>query len=383
MTTDKTFEFDIRQKHRRQRTVLIVLGGLLSVVAVVAGLRLQERMQPPPVQVRPPLAVKSITLEPGTFVLGRRYTGTIEAEQRVVLSAQLSASVTAVPHREGAQVRAGDLLVRLDQSEQAQETHRLTAAGARIKADLAFWRGQLTRDETLFRDRVIPERAVEETRRTVANLEASLRENQHALETAYTRRGYAEVHAPFDGVVQKVHVLPGELAIPGKPLLEIVAAEPLKAVVPVPQADLADLRPGLTVRIAVPAADGDWEGRVDRVYPALDTATRSATLETFLPKGLAALRPGMVATVDVQLVRREEVLTVPRQAVQERGGASGVFVVEEEQARWRPVAVGPVQGGAVLVERGLQPGERVIVTPDPGLTDGLAVLAVQSGAREP
>lgn len=381
MTTDATFDF--RQKRRRQLTALILLGGLLSVVAVVAGLRLQERMQPPPMQVRPPLAVKVVTLEPGTFVLTRRYTGSIEAEQRVVLSAQLTASVTAVPHREGAPVRAGDLLVRLDQSEQAQEIQRMNAAGARIKADLAFWQGQRARDEALFRDRVIPERAVEETRRTVAGLEASLRENRHALETAYTRRGYAEVRAPFDGVVQKVHVLPGELAVPGKPLLEVVAAEPLKAVVPVPQTDLADLRSGLAVRIEVLAADGAWEGRVDRVYPALDTATRSATLETFLPKGLTALRPGMVATVDVQLVRREDVLTVPRQAVQERGEASGVFVVEEDRARWRPVTVGPAQGGAVLIEQGLQSGARVIVTPDPGLTDGLVVVAVQSGALEP
>ncbi len=381
MTTDDPFEF--RQKHRRQRTALILLGGLLSVVAVVAGLRLQERMQPPPMQVRPPLAVKSIILEPRTFVLTRRYTGSIEAEQRVVLSAQLTASVTAVPHREGVQVRAGDLLVRLDQSEQAQEIQRLNAAGERIKADLAFWRGQRARDETLFRDRVIPERAVEETRRTVAGLVASLRENQHALETAYTRRGYAEVRAPFDGVVQKVHVLPGELAVPGKPLLEVVAAEPLKAVVPVPQTDLADLHPGLAAHITVSAAEGAWEGRVDRVYPALDKATRSATLEMFLPKGLPALRPGMVATVDVRLVRREGVLTVPRQAVQERGEASGVFVVEEDRARWRTVTVGPAQGGVVLIEQGLQPGERVIVTPDPGLTDHLAVWTALGGAREP
>lgn len=381
MTTD-TFDFH-QKKHRRQLTALILLGGLLGVVAVFAGLRLQERLRPPPMQVRSPLAVKAVTLEPGTFILARRYTGSIEAERRVVLSAQLTASVTAVPHREGAQVRARDLLIRLDPSEQTQETQRLTAASARIKADLAFWRGQLTRDETLFRDRVITARAVEETRRTVASLEASLRENRHALETAHTRRGYAEVRAPFDGVVQRVHVLPGELAVPGKPLLEVVAAEPLKAVVPVPQADLADLRAGLAGRITVPAIDGVWEGHVDRVYPALDEATRSATLEMFLPRGLAALRPGMMATVDVELVRREGVLTVPHQAVHERNGTSGVFAVDGEQARWRPVTVGPAQGGAVLIEQGLRPGERVIVTPDPGLADGLAVLAVHSGVREP
>lgn len=361
-----------RRSVRWVAAVLIV--GLVAVVALV-GARLHARLEPVDASPVSPLAVQTRVLQPQTFVHSIHVSGSVEAERRVALSAQLAATVTEVPLREGAQVAEGAVLVRLDDAEQREEVARLAAAADRVEADLTFWQEQLATDRRLLESKTISRRAFDETRRQVASLEAAQHEARQALQSARIRLQYAVVCAPFDGFVQRVHVLPGELVQPGTPMLEVLAAEPLKVVVPVAESDLNQLQPDQTAQVQIPAVDGAWAAKVDRIYPGLEAGTRSATLELFLPRGLGAVRPGMAADVDLVLTREENALVVPRQAVRERQGKTGAYVLHEGEAQWRAVQTGAAQDGRVQILAGLQGGDEVIVTPHPQLADARPVVA--------
>ncbi len=357
----------------RQRRALWILALLLILLTAVSAVRVRARLEPVAVLPDPPLAVETLELEPARFVISRSYTGTLDARQRVVISSRLTAAVTGIPFREGEEVAAGSPLVRLDDRELVEEQARLEAAEERIRADLAFWQTQLKRDEKLFQAGTVPEKNRDESRRMVNTLQASLRENREGQSVARTRRGYTELDAPFAGRVQAVHILPGEMAVPGKALLELVAAAPLEAVVSVPQSDLAELRTGLSAEVLIPAIGARVTGRVDQIYPALDADTRTATLQVLVPEPGPGLVPGMQAEVTVILQAEEDALTLPIQAVHERSGESGVFVAENGVARWRPVVVGESADRGIRVKSGVRPGEQVVVTPDPRLRDGRAL----------
>ncbi|HKJ76042.1 MAG TPA: efflux RND transporter periplasmic adaptor subunit [Gammaproteobacteria bacterium] len=365
---------------RSRRTAVAILLVALLGVAGFAGVRVWERMQPIPKPERPPLAVAVERAEPGTFRVGHRYTGTVKAMRRATVGARIGATVTAIPHREGAKVAEGAVLVRLDDDEPAAEIRRLKAMRERLKNDRAFWQKQVQRDRTLYRKGNIPERSLDESIHRLAGIEAQLDENRHAREAAQTRLGYTVITAPFAATVQAVHTELGEVTAPGKPLVELVSRERLKVVVPVPQGDLARLREGQPLRVRLPETGETWQATIHHLYPAVEDRTRTATLEGRLPpSAAAALRPGMSIEAQAVAERFLDAITVPLQALHERKDGSGVFVAEDGEARWRPVAPGPDQDGRVLVRSGIEPGSRVVVTPSPDLADGRAVRVAGSG----
>ncbi|HSH28742.1 MAG TPA: hypothetical protein VK971_02450, partial [Thiohalobacter sp.] len=89
----------------------------------------------------------------------------------------------------------------------------------------------------------------------------------------------------------------------------------------------------------------------------------------------AGVRPGMAVEASIEIARREDVLVIPQQALRQRQGGAGVFVLAEGIAHWRPVRVGAVQQGRVEVLSGVQPGDELIVTPHPQLAQGRPAVA--------
>jgi len=353
-------------------TVSILLA--LGTLGVIGTTRIRERMEPPPVAPARPVAVETLTIAPRPFAIERTYTGTIEAWRRVLPAARISSLIVSLPHREGDRVRAGDLLVKLDDRELIDEVRRLEEAGRRIEADVGFWRRQSERDEALFASGTITQRRRDETRRTLASYEASLRESRNVVAIARTRLSYAEIRAPFDGVIQSTHVLPGETAVAGQDLLEVVSLGSMKAVIPIPQDDIHLLGAESHVELSIPALRLTWDANVDRIYPALDPSTRTATFEVMLEDMPAEIQPGLQVDARLFAARLDRVLAVPVSAVRDRTGEAGVYVVEAgTKAAWRPVETGLAGQGVVVVRTGISAGDEVIVTPDPRLADGKAV----------
>src|SRR5699024_4611512 len=111
----------------------------------------------------------------------------------------------------------------------------------------------------------------------------------------------------------RLYVQRGELAQAGSPVLELVADDTLKAELQVAQNDVPALHEGLPVSVRVPALNRDWAGRIDRIYPALDDATRNATIAVLLPAA-EGIQAGMAAIVRARVAAYDQVLTLPAQA---------------------------------------------------------------------
>lgn len=359
-------------KLRARRPLLALLAGVLGIAAI-AGWRLSERLERPEVVAPPPLLVETETVTAQPLVIRTRYSGSIEADRRAMLSSRLTSTVNERYVKEGDLVEAGQTLLRLDATEQEQELARLEAAARRIEADLGYWEKQLKIDRRLFREGTVSEQKLQDTRRQVAMLQASLEENRQSLRLAQTRLGYATVSAPFDGAVQTVTVDNGETVTTGTPLLELVDSGQLKAVLQAPQADRGRLSPGLRAYLHLHHLATEFPGVVGKIYPALDSVSRNVTLDIPLPAGLAVAQPGMSVSAEIVLARIESALTVPLQAVQKRNGETGVFVVHDEVAQWQPVETGPMQDNRVQLLSGISAGEQVITTPYPALQAGSAV----------
>lgn len=355
------------------RLALVALGAL-AVALLVSRLSGLRGMPVPEEPIVPVVRVETAVVHP--LQVYQTYTGTITARERFEVSAQVNATVLAVPKREGDRVIKGELLAMLDATEFRAEVAHQRATIERQQAELAYWEAQLDRNRTLIKSFVVSQQTLEDSERQVRMLRASVNEANEVLSQANTRLGYTEVRAPSDGFVQTVYALPGDLARAGAPLMELLDDRALKVTVTLPQSDLATLTTGAPAVVEITSLGYGHSGVLDRLYPALDVRTRTATGEVFLGDATENLRPGMLASVSLRLFALDAAITVPVHAIHYRNGLPGVFVDNTGRAEWRNVQTGFSVGERVHIVGGVDAGAAVIVTPDSRLADGVAVKRV-------
>ncbi len=365
---------------RLQKTGLFFV---LLVFAALIGFRFHERLQlrldPEPSRTPSPPAVEVIKARPEIFVESRTFQGEILADDHAVISARTTGKVIKVYPRQGESVSQGDLLVRLDHEEQLRELDRIRAAGDRIRGDLDLADKQLARQKELFAREIIPRDSLDVAEHRVLALRAQLRENQAGLELLLQRLKYVEESAPFEAVVQKVHVQQGELVSPGIPLIELVSLMNLKAFFSVPQNEASGLMPGMPVSIEIPALDyTSFSSLIHSINPALEPGTRNLTATSFFPVNADRVRPGMAVNVGVDLQQAHEAIMIPDQAVQRMGTQAWVYVVADDQVHKRKIEPGPSRQGQIMVLKGLDEGELVVVTPDQRLRDQSRVSVIMA-----
>ncbi len=352
--------------------------ALLALIAWAALDKYRETVAPEPPKPAPPIAVRVETVAAGPFAVERNWRGQIAVDDRATLSAQWTAAVEALPFREGQYVAAGEIVYRLDDSELRSERERLDAVLARLDGELTTARRELVRQRELYERKLTPEKLLDEASQRVDSLRAQRREAEANRSLVATRLSYTVGRAPFAGTIQRLYVQRGELARAGSPVLELVADDTLKAEVQVAQSDVPALQEGLPVVVQVPALGWEREGRIDRIYPALDDATRNATIAVLLPAA-EDIQAGMAAVVHARIGVYDQVLTLPIQAAHSEHGADWVFVAEDGHARRRAIDTGETSQGRVHVRSGLEVGQQVIVTADPRLRDGAAIHVVEDG----
>lgn len=369
---------------RLQKTALTFA---LLVLAVVIGFRFHERLElrldPEPSRTVPYPLVEVLEIKFETFVESMIFQGEVQADDRAVISARATGKVLKVYPAEGESVSRGNLLVRLDHEEKNRELERIRAVEDRLRSDFDLADKQLSRQKELFAREIIPRDSLDVAEHKVVALKAQLRENQAGLALLLEQLKYVEESAPFNGLVQKTYVQKGELVSPGKPLLELVSLENLKAFFSVPQNDASKLMPGMPVSMHIPALDdSEVSSVIHSINPALEPGTRNMTATAFFPGNADRARPGMAVNVHVELNKTQEAVIIPAQAVQRLGTESWVYTVEDNHARKRKIETGPTRQGRVMVLKGLEEGELLVVTPDQRLKDQSQVSVIRKqGAK--
>jgi RND family efflux transporter MFP subunit len=332
-------------------------SGLPTFCAITLGLFLVACSKPHEATAPgalPPAAVRVQKIEAVKRPALEEVVGTVQPKLEAVIEAKTSGRVTRLPVTLGQAVKQGDLLVELATQEVQA---RLDQAKASLRqADLEFNRFDRLRAQGATTQ---AEFDAAETRLNVARAAAA---------EAEALSGYARIVAPFDGVVSRKHADVGDLAMPGKPLLDLEGRSGLRLVADVPVWLADHVQIGVQLAVQVETRTAGLAGTVAEVSPAADPDTRTVRVKVDLPEA-EGLRAGQFGRLAVP-GNEATFLLAPASALVRRGQLEILFVLVEGRAQLRLVRVGKESPQGIEVLSGLAPGETVVVEGAGGLRDG-------------
>jgi RND family efflux transporter MFP subunit len=335
-----------------KRNLLLALSGLV-LLALGIGCRHHE---PNPVSTEnlPSAPVTVHRLEARETELIEETVGTVRSKRHARIEAKVSGRVLEVLVVVGQTVRAGEVLVRLEVSETRARLEQARAVDEQARSDFRRLASLLERQAA--------------TPAEFESIQARARAAAAAVKELESLAGNGEIAAPFDAVVTSKSVETGDLAMPGKPLIELEDPQTMRLEVQVGESLIRHLQPGLALPVRAPSWDGPVQGVVSEISPAADPASRTLLVKLELPS-TPRLRSGAFARVDLPGGRAKS-LRVPSVAVIQRGQLELVFVAAEGHARLRLVKSGRVSGAETELLAGVSAGESVIVEGASGLRDG-------------
>lgn len=328
---------------------LFLLAGLLLAAAGCG--RKSER--PEPGQL-PPATVKAQALEKVKRVATEEVVGTVRAKLRSVIEAKVSGKLEQMLVVPGQQVKAGELLTVIEAREVQARYDRAVAVRQQAESDLK----RLT---ALFEQKILSQAEFD-------NAQARARVAAAAVTEAETMLGYTKVAAPFAGVITRKHADVGDLAAPGKPLLDMEDSTVLRLEADVPEAVVGRLKLGDQLPVRVAALDTNLEATISEIAPAADPNSRTFLVKLDLPN-TPGLRAGQFGRVAMP-VGETSALRVPASAVIQRGQMEIVFVIRDGRAQLRLVKTGRRIGGEVELVSGVEAGEKIVIEGAMALLDG-------------
>lgn len=293
--------------------------------------------------------------------------GTVAASDNARIASRLSGYVQLLHADVGDPVKAGQLLLTVDNrgvKAQVAQAHAVLSQARASLADAAF---NYDRYSSLYSEGAVTRQQYEGVKRNYAVAQAGVKAADAQLAQANAQRAYAEVRAPFAGVVTARYVQQGDLATPGKPLMQIQSPGHLEVHAQISDRASAALEPGDT--IGIEDADMYATARVLHLSPAADPSTGTHLLKAALPAG-TKLAAGDFVRVRIPIGKRQA-LFVPDTALVERAGISAVFIVDDtDHVHLRMVRIGEQQHGRSEILSGLTAGERVVIRPPGALENG-------------
>ena len=188
----------------------------------------------------------------------------------------------------------------------------------------------------------------------------------------------AQITAPFAGTVLRVDAIPGQLAQPSQPLVELADLNALQIEILVPQAVSAKLNAGLEANLHCANCPDGAKGRISRIFPAPDGASLQVTVWIAPSAGVIYLTPGASVTADLALSGTSGSLWLPDEAILAQGLEHKIFVVNNGKAAEVAVTVGMHNGGRSQILSGLKAGDRVVVEGGWQLLDGTAITEAKA-----
>lgn len=296
------------------------------------------------------------------------YMGTapLEARGEAQVVAKTSGIALAVLADVGQQVRAGQVLVRIDRD-------RATLQVAQSEAQVRKLEANYRRATQLAGQQMVSANDVDQLRYDLENARAAYR-------LARLELSYGAVTAPISGVVAARNIKPGNLVQINTPIFTIVDNSRLEATLNAPEREIEVLKAGQAVQLAVDALPGKtFEGRIDRVSPVVDSGSGTFRVVCAFDGG-GELQPGMFGRIRINYDQRADALAIPRTALLDDGNAPAVFTVRGGKAVRTELKLGYIDGEWVEVRDGLREGDPVVVAGKAALREGSAVQVIGAGA---
>lgn len=402
----------------RKTVIVVVAVALLGTAAWLAA-----RRSPAPggqagrpgagAFARPPMTVELERVSRADLAEHLTLVGNLIGAATVDVAPKVAGRLAAVNVRLGDRVAEGQVVARVEDSEvreqvaQAEASFEVAAATIRQReADLKFAETSLERSRNLYQRQLLPKQTLDDNearhQSAVAQLDLARAQYNQArarLEELRITRRNTGIVSPVNGFVGRRHLDPGAYATSSSPVVSLVDISFVRLVVNLVERDLRRVEKGTEASVAVDAFPSEtFEGRVARIAPILDPATRTAEIEIEIPNPDFRLKPGMYARVQLVTARRPGTLAIPRNALIDADGRQGVIVPAERQAaepaspagggrpalvaRFVPVRIGVQDGDRIEILSGLSDGDTIVTTGAAGVRDGDPLL-VGGGAGRP
>lgn len=345
---------------------------------------------------------------PMTVEVGKPTKGDISAQLSVVGNLIGAATVDVVPRTAGRlvavnvklgdRVNRGQTLARIEDQEineqvkQAEASYQVSQATIRQReADLKFAQINLERSQNLFQRQLLPRQSLDdaEARQAAAAAQldlarAQFQQAEARLEELRIAKGNTNIISPVNGFVGKRNADPGAWASQQAPVVSVVDISSVRLVANIVERDLRLVNSGDPAVVEVDAFPGEtFPGRIARVAPVLDPATRTAEIEIEVPNPSFRLKPGMYARMSVTIDSRANATLIPKASVVDYDGKRGVFVMAaDNKAKFQPLEIGIEDEAHVEARNGISAGDTLVTSGASSLRNGdTLVLAGQGGGQ--
>lgn len=384
---------------RRQPALCRPAGLLVLLLAGALGCQESGPGEKSAARAQKPVALEAVQAQVQRWPRRLRVQGLIAGDEHAVVGTRIAGQVEQVRVDLGSVVKEGEELARLRTQDlellvqQAEAQLRQTRASIGLKPDdseehinkdaapivrqelatLEDARAKLARSVPLYRRSAISIEELQLLEAAVKVAEAryqsalnSVEERlallrQHKAELALARQHLedAVLRAPFDGTVEQRHVAPGVYLQTGDPVVTLVRTNPIRFRAGVPERAAFQVHLGQPVHVQVEGETRGLSGKIDRISPALDLASRSLTVEVSLANPEGRLRAGLFAEGEIVVADDAQALAVPRAAVAEFAGVEKVWVIKDGQAREVRIRTGRRESTLVEIVEGLSAGDLV------------------------
>lgn len=304
-----------------------------------------------------PVRVQAQKVESKERIMTEEVVGTVRSKIRAMLEAKIAGRIDQLPAAAGQKVRQGEKLAQLEAGEIQARLEQAKAQWEQAARDLKRYEVLIGRDSV--------------TRQEFDAVQARERVIKAAVSEAESSLANATIVAPFDGVVTRKFAEVGDLATPGKPLLEIEDPAHLRFEIDAPEAVLAKMSYGDTLEVIVDALRKPIQGKVGEMAPSADPISRTFHVKIDLPE-VEGLRSGQFGRASIPIGQTNS-LRAPVSAIFQRGQLEMVFVVTNGKAQLRIVKTGKRLESEIELISGVSDGESVVLSPTPSLLDGQSV----------
>lgn len=333
---------------------VLVFGGIFGFKWFVST-KISEFFDNMPVPVA---TITSATAKRASWAVTLSAVGTVKAVNGIAITSRASGNIAAMHFKSGQQVKQGDLLFSIEDKEDRASLKALQAAATLTQENYQRYR-------KLYKRGTVSKSGLDEMRskRDQANAQVAAQQ---------VRVSYKNITAPFTGQLGIRQVDIGEYVSPGSTLVTLQSLAPIYVNFSLPEQDLPLINQGLQVRVELDSQPGkQFDGAIYAVEPQVDAATRNFAIQAKFANADRLMRPGMFANVTIDMPKSEQVVVIPRTAIQYNPYGDAVFVIEHAKDKdgkpatsviSRFVELGRARGDMVAVLKGLKPGDEVATT---------------------
>jgi membrane fusion protein, multidrug efflux system len=316
-----------------------------------------------------------------------RAVGNVEAYATVAIKAQVSGELTGVHFKEGQEVKKGDMLFTIDPRPFESRLKQSEANLAKSRAQLLNARKQAERYAAVVKKGYVAEEQYDQVVANASALEATAKADEAAAENARLELRYTSIRSPITGYTGNLMVHAGNVikAVDNeKPIVTINQVSPINVAFSVPEQNLADVKRSMaqrTLEVCVTLSGDQCQpvrGELTFIDNTVNTTTGTIQLKATFSNEAKSLWPGQFVNVSLVLGVETGVVVLPAHAVQTGQEGQYVYVVKEDSTvDYRLVKVGRTMDGEVILEKGVQPGEKVVKEGQLRLAPGSQVKIVE------